>query len=574
MKQFRFGIAAKLSVGFGLLLIAVLATIYLTYTTLNKNVKANSVITETYTPSASYLHDLHFLVTNSKMLIKNWVHIEEKENTPDKRKLKKLHNEDYPRILNAMSPLVEHWNETDRQAYFSLVQSIDSLFAMHKDIMQKLNTFDSYKDPMVMFEVIPAVEEGGNVIELTDRILTRLNALAKRQETIVKESNQEMKKSFAEFEEMILLMGLVLLIGIVVIAFFTTLSIVRPINHIKRIILKMGKGILPEKTIKSSNDEIGEMLHALNVLVQGLRSISKFSLEIGQGNFTSDFEALSKDDVLGNSLLVMRKNLKKASEEVEKRKKEDYQRNWISQGQAKFADLLRQSSDDITEFSFTIIKNIVKYLDANQGGLFIINDSKEDEPFIELIAAFAYDRRKMLEKRFKIGEGLIGRCIQENETIYLTEIPNDYIHITSGLGEDNPCALLLVPLIANETTYGVIEVASFNELKAYEIQFVEKIAEGIAATILGVRVNINTAKLLQESQEKSEKLAEQEEEMRQTMEEMQAQQEQMVKTLNQEAEQQKQEYEERIVRLEQDCQSQKESLQHEVQRLKRQLFIS
>ena len=120
----------------------------------------------------------------------------------------------------------------------------------------------------------------------------------------------------------------------------------------------------------------------------------------------------------------------------------------------------------------------------------------------------------------------MGRCYQEHEKIFLTEIPDDYIKITSGLGDDNPKCLLLVPLVYNDVIYGIIEIASFNIYRPFEIEFIERISESIAATISSVKANIQTTMLLEQSQQQAEEMTSQEEEMRQNMEELRATQEQ------------------------------------------------
>ena len=154
-----------------------------------------------------------------------------------------------------------------------------------------------------------------------------------------------------------------------------------------------------------------------------------------------------------------------------------------------------------------------------------MNDDNPDDLYYSLVTAIAYGRDKFIKKEIRVGEGLVGRCIYERKTIYLTEIPDDYIKITSGLGTSNPRCILIVPCIINDETLGVMEIASFNELKQHEIEFVEKLGESIASTLSSVKVTEKTSRLLNDSRVKSDELTSQEEELRQNLEEMQATQE-------------------------------------------------
>lgn len=252
-----------------------------------------------------------------------------------------------------------------------------------------------------------------------------------------------------------------------------------------------------------------------------------FAEKIGRGELDTTF-APEESDVLGHALLNMRDNLSKVAED-------DTRRNWATEGLAKFADILRGNSEDLAELSYEIISNLVQYVNANQGGLFILDsdsdstDESLESKFLQLEACYAYERRKYKERQINIGEGLLGQCVLEQETIYMTDIPNDYVAITSGLGEATPRSLLIVPLMVNEEIYGVIEIASFRSFQDHEVQFVEKLAESIASTISGVRINVRTARLLGESQKMTEEMRAQEEEMRQNMEELQATQEEMAR---------------------------------------------
>ncbi|MFP4097064.1 MAG: GAF domain-containing protein [Cyclobacteriaceae bacterium] len=210
---------------------------------------------------------------------------------------------------------------------------------------------------------------------------------------------------------------------------------------------------------------------------------------------------------------------------LQKLESEEKQRNWVTQGLARFVDILRTNAEDVNDLSNRIISHLVKYLQANQGGLFILNRD-EDDPYLELVACYAYDRKKHLQKRVEVGEGLLGQVVLEKDYIYLTEVPQHYVNITSGLGEATPAMLLIFPLIINEEVMGVIELASFKPFEDYHIEFMKKLSENIASTLGNVKSAQHNRRLLEESQQQAEEMRAQEEEMRQNMEELQATQEQ------------------------------------------------
>ena len=253
--------------------------------------------------------------------------------------------------------------------------------------------------------------------------------------------------------------------------------------------------------------------------------VYKFVEKLKSGNIEATYKVQSDNDVLGNSVLALRDELKKNKEEEEKRREEDRQRHWISEGLAKFGDILRQDTDNLEELSYKLISNLVKYIDAVQGAFFVINDEEEADKHLEMTACYAYERRKFPDKRVEIGEGLLGNAVMEKERVYMTEIPQDYVNVTSGLGKATPNVLLIVPLKVNEEVYGALELASFNEMEQYIIEFVEKVAESVASTISNVKINTQTSKLLEESRKQAEELSSKEEQMRQNMEELKATQE-------------------------------------------------
>lgn len=320
------------------------------------------------------------------------------------------------------------------------------------------------------------------------------------------------------------IIGLILMIGLVLwIAKTITSPILNTTKALK--LLALGDTESIEELDINTNDELEEMSDSLNQVVEGMRKSESFALEIGEEKFDNDFHTLSDKDRLGGALIKMRDNLSESKKIEAKRKEEEELRNWATEGIAKFAEILRKDQDNLKSLSYNLMSHLVDYLNVNQGALFVLNNDNEEEPVFSLTAAIAYDRDKYMNKDIRIGEGLVGRCVYERKTIYITKVPDNYIQITSGLGNSNPSCVLIVPCSLNDEVYGVIEIASFEELKPHEIEFVEKLGESIASTISSVRVTEKTAKLLKASQIQREELASQEEELRQNLEEMQATQE-------------------------------------------------
>lgn len=253
-----------------------------------------------------------------------------------------------------------------------------------------------------------------------------------------------------------------------------------------------------------------------------------FVQKIKEGDVDTEYSVDDKD-LLGQAIVSLRNTLREAKEEESARRKDDELRSWTAQGLADFAQILRTEVDSIEELSYGIISNLVKYINANQGGFYLLDDTDEHDMFFTLTASYAYDRRKFSDHRIGWGEGLVGVCALERETTHLVKVPDSYLRVTSGLGNANPKNLLLVPLKMNEEVYGVLEIASFTAFEPYKIEFIEKVSESIASTLSSVKTNTRTAKLLRESQEQAQVMQIQEEQMRQNMEELQATQEESLR---------------------------------------------
>lgn len=310
--------------------------------------------------------------------------------------------------------------------------------------------------------------------------------------------------------------SLLIMSGVIWIGWAIRKSLKKAIRRPQVALEELAMGNLPPIQEKT-HDELNPIIAATNQLIENMQNASDFAVQIGKGNFDYHYEGAGKSDVLANALLNMRSELKSFSE------KEKMQ-NWSNVGLAKFAELLRANYNSVSELGDEIVSKLVKYIGAIQGALYLAD---YDTKVLHLTAIYAFNRKKYIEKEILFGEGLVGQCLLEAETTILTEVPDNYVMIRSGLGEAPPKCLLIVPIKSDKKVEGVMELASFNMFKPHEVEFVEKIAVSIASYFSGIKQNELTKKLLDETQLKSEQMRAQEEEMRQNLEELNATQEEM-----------------------------------------------
>jgi PAS domain S-box-containing protein len=270
------------------------------------------------------------------------------------------------------------------------------------------------------------------------------------------------------------------------------------------------KEVLAEEVIK---EKLASMLAFTDEIKFAVSEIK----EIGNTKFTEVLNLVKNENIRGPLLLANEKIMDIRSREIAS--------TWVAQGVASVTGL-KQKENDLTAYANQVILNIVKYLNANQGGFFLLKKESDGE-YLELIASYAYGRKKYLQKKINAGEGLLGQVVFEKEIIYLTEVPQDYITITSGLGEALPRCICIVPLIAEGKVLGAFEIASFEKLGSKEREYLQKISETIGYHLGAIETQSRTAALLKESQQMGQELRSQEEELRQNMEELTATQEQM-----------------------------------------------
>ncbi len=516
-------ISGKIIWGFAFIYIFFITSAAISYFTVQRGANKINEFSEIVNPSIDLLDDFELIVTQSQLYTLSWVHELTKIRPEDRESLVKLHL-DFLDFKDNLRQLTRKWKGRDlREKVDSVLNDFEALIKYQQNIMEKLGDDYDYSDQTNLFEAEDIFNQ--KALPLSDQILARLSDIAEAKKQEREQTQAQLLDSFNNLMNITSILGLVLIFVGFLVSWWTRRQIVRPIKYINSVFVKLGTGELPEdRKFPFSRDEIGEMAESADRLVFSLKETSRFAENIGKGNYQASYTPLSEKDVLGNALIEMRDNLAAVAEE-------DRRRSWSTEGLVLFSELLKEHNNDIEKLGDTIISNLVKYLEANQGGLFIVENNEPDtmsngeEAYMKLASCYAWDKKKYLERKIYPGDGLAGQSWQEQATIFLTEVPDGYVEITSGLGQANPNSILIVPLKLNEEIYGVIEMASFKHFLPFEIEFVEKIAESIASTIATVRINERTKRLLDESTLMTEQMKSQEEEMRQNMEELQSTQE-------------------------------------------------
>jgi hypothetical protein len=265
----------------------------------------------------------------------------------------------------------------------------------------------------------------------------------------------------------------------------------------------------------------------LNSSIENFKKAAQYVDKVSTGDYEVQWEGLDQENEslnkenLAGRLIKMKQRMQQVDEQNRKR-------IWQTEGVSKLSEIIRNSEQDLKELAYETTKYLSNTVKAQQAALFVYEeDEDKSNSYLELRAAYAFDRKKYLDKKLNIGQGLVGQAYKEKEIIMLTEIPKNYHHIKSGLGATTPSCIIVVPMKYNDQIQAVIEMATFKVLEQYEVDFIQKAGEYIASAIATAKNNERTRIMVEQLQSQAEEMRAQEEELRQNMEELEATQEEM-----------------------------------------------
>jgi len=336
---------------------------------------------------------------------------------------------------------------------------------------------------------------------------------------------------FAEFHILeIIIFGLVLVSVLLFLIIFNINNIYNPIKKIELVLKKINyrKEDLSLDLKQGKRGSIGEISKELHKLNNTISEITKYAINIKN----KEFEKVNNQDIINNiigkELISIKENLISINKENIQRAEENKKTQWFQIGIANFSTLLQKDFENTAKLSEIAIKMLVKYLDIEQGGIFVLQ-KKNNKDILVLEANYAYDKKKSLNTDFEIGEGLIGKCAKEQKLINIENLPEGYTFIGSGLGEDTPKSLLLVPLIFERSLFGVLEVASLRKIPEYKLNFIQDIGKRIAADISNIQRKSISKKMTENIKKQAEELKKKEEEALVTISKLKAVQKKVAK---------------------------------------------
>ena len=256
------------------------------------------------------------------------------------------------------------------------------------------------------------------------------------------------------------------------------------------------------------------------MLIQSIAINRKSANAINQNELFS-IQLTHEKENLEHKIDERTRELQQQHDELLKHQEKEQLQNWVNMGVTQINEVLTQNKDNFSELSKNVLKALLNYLDAKLGAMYILNDDSEENRFLELVTDFGVNKEHKSEYGvIPIDSGLVGATFTNNEVQLITELPDNYLAINSGLGKATPKSLLLVPLCYDEKVFGVIEIASFNVISTYELEFVNKVALSIANNLNTVKMNDRNIKLIQQFKEHSEMMQENEQRLRQNLEEL------------------------------------------------------
>ncbi|WP_420476479.1 response regulator, partial [Noviherbaspirillum sp. ST9] len=249
-------------------------------------------------------------------------------------------------------------------------------------------------------------------------------------------------------------------------------------------------------TWKDLTENLNQMAATLTTQV---RAIAEVATAVTRGDLSRSIQVEARGEVadLKDNINEMIRNLKETTQK-------NAQQDWLKTNLARFTRLL-QGQRDLSAVTTLILSELAPLVSAHHG-VFYMMDSQENDARLRMIASYGYRSSRKLPTSFLPGEGLVGQCAVEKQRVWLTNVPRDYIQISSGLGAAPPTNIVVLPILFEQQVKAVIEIASLDRFTETHLSFLDQLMESIGVVLNTIEANSRTESLLTQSQSLAQEL--------------------------------------------------------------------
>ena len=248
-------------------------------------------------------------------------------------------------------------------------------------------------------------------------------------------------------------------------------------------------------------------------LTSQLRAIADVATAVTKGDLTRSIQVAAQGEVA-----FVKDNINEMIGNLRDTTSRNNEQDWLKTNLAKFTRML-QGQKDLLTVGRMILSELAPVVSAQQG-VFYIMDGSGDEPELKLLASYAYRERKGVNNHFRLGEGLVGQAALEKERILLNNVPDDYVQVSSGLGESKPVNIVVLPILFEGQVKAVMELSSFERFNSTHQTFLDQLTESIGIVLNTIEANTRTEDLLKQSQSLAGELQSRQQELQQTNQEL------------------------------------------------------
>jgi signal transduction histidine kinase/HAMP domain-containing protein/ActR/RegA family two-component response regulator len=257
---------------------------------------------------------------------------------------------------------------------------------------------------------------------------------------------------------------------------------------------------------KDLTDNVNQL--AANLTSQ-VRAISEAATAVIEGDLTRQVRMKASGEVA-----ALKDTLNKMIRNLDETTRQNIEQDWLKTNRERFMRML-QGQRELTTVANMILSELAPLVSAQHGAFYAMNNpSDEAEQVLELQAGYGLEERKHLSASFRLGEGLVGQCAKEKKRILVTEVPDDYVRINSGLGAAVPLNIIVLPVLFEGSVRAVVELASFSPFSPTHQDFLDQLPESIGLVLNTIEANSLTENLLRQSQSLAADLRSQQEELR------------------------------------------------------------